>query len=104
MHRRLKYVKKESCETVIFNFCKALLKTTEFITSVLFGHDNKFASILQSYGNSKDQRQIILFDNNSQTIFFRTHLKKGEKSSDYEKESMLYEAKKSLLNINSSLD
>lgn len=63
--------------------------------------NEKFDSILQSYGNSKDQRQIILFDNNSQTIFFRSHLKKGKMSSDSTKESMLSEAKKSLQPINS---
>jgi hypothetical protein len=77
------------------------VKTTEFITPVLYGHDKKFANILQSYDNLKDYRQIILFDNNSRSVFFRAHLTKGEMTSDSHKVDILSEAKRALQSISS---
>ena len=56
---------------------KRFVKTTEFITPVLYGHDNKYDTFFQSYDLKEDQRQLILFDNNSRRVFFRAHWIRG---------------------------
>jgi len=70
------------------------VKTTEFITPVAFGYDEKYAPFLTTFGEMQDKRQLLLIDNNSQTIFFRIHLRKGSMSSISSKEKILKIAEK----------
>lgn len=65
------------------------VKTTEFVPPVLYGYDDKFAPFLTTFGEMQDNRQLLLIDNNSQTIFFRLHLRKGKMSSIFEKKKIL---------------
>ncbi len=70
------------------------IKTTEFITPVAFGNDNKYSPFLQSYGHFSDTQQLLLIHNNRKKVFFRVRLSKGKMTSYKYKQNLLNSANK----------
>lgn len=77
-----------------------LVKTTEFVTPVIYGYDDKYAPFLLSFGAKTTKRQLLLIDNKSGKIFFRMLLPLSKPADDSYRKEMTTKAKKSFLRIN----
>ena len=97
----LKTLPIQQCVAIIDSSKKRALrfiKTTEFITPVVFGNDEKYVPFLHSFGSRKVNRQLLLINNNSNTVFFRIHLKKGKMTSESLMKKIIKNAEIALIN------
>lgn len=76
-----------------------LVKTTEFVTPVIYGYDTQYLINLLSFGKATSKRQLLLIDNDSKKIFFKTLLPLSKPTDISYKEKIIREAKISLNQI-----
>lgn len=70
------------------------IKTTEFITAVFFGYDERFTSSLQKFADETVTSQLIFVDSKRNNIFFRVNVLQGRIGSIEDKQTIFHEVEK----------